>query len=152
MLASLVWQLLAGAEGFEPPKPVLETGGLPLSLRPSSTPSGLSRRDFPHPGRPHHSHRQAHRTGFECAVSPVTRLHDRFPAIETAYLPILSHNYFPRILLPRRHLAPGLPAGLLHFAVYRVVPARSAKLFQLQPSRSLFLILGSRVVACGWRR
>jgi hypothetical protein len=29
------WRILAGAEGFEPPKAVLETAGLPLAYAPS---------------------------------------------------------------------------------------------------------------------
>jgi hypothetical protein len=37
---------MAGEEGFEPPHPVLETGGLPLNLLPCTRPGG-------HPTRPH---------------------------------------------------------------------------------------------------
>src|SRR5579863_3320926 len=34
---------MAGEEGFEPPQPVLETGGLPLNLLPFSQTSGQNR-------------------------------------------------------------------------------------------------------------
>ena len=34
-------RFLAGAEGFEPPRPVLETGSLPLNLRPCKSSGGL---------------------------------------------------------------------------------------------------------------
>jgi hypothetical protein len=41
---------------------------------------------------------------------------------------------------------PAIGSPLLHFAVYGVVPAKSAKLLQLQPGGRLFLVLGSRVI------
>src|SRR5579863_3715276 len=37
--------ILAGAAGFEPARPVLETGSLPLNLRPSKNPGESQRRD-----------------------------------------------------------------------------------------------------------
>src|SRR5271163_4145178 len=38
---------MAGAEGFEPPKAVLETAGLPLAYAPTRAASTLSLLDFP---------------------------------------------------------------------------------------------------------